>query len=205
MSTASTTAAAEMDWATLMHRPAVYADPARLAACFGGTVTTPLCARLAASQRLQERLSAMIAAFYRLEPAVALEATPPVDRKVALLMPEASRELARRAGAIFFANAIAGAVRADEVRRLRARLGEGLYAFALANRDLSGPSRDPVPGDGTAAFEEQGLRCLSAWCRSQPPAIGARVRLKSPPSAAIDRLETVVIDSGPAIVRRAAG
>lgn len=194
-----------MDWATLMNRPASYADPARLAACFGGTVTTAVCARLVASGRLQERLSALMVTFYRLEAPVDLQATAAVDRKVALLMPEASRELTRRAGAIFFANAIASAVRADDVRRLRARFGEALYAFALANRDLSGPSRGPVSGDGTEALEQQGLRCLSAWCRAQPPAIGTRVRLKSPPSAAIDRLETSVIDSGPAIVRRAAG
>jgi len=194
-----------MDWATLMNRPAAYIDPARLAACFGGTVTTAVCARLGATERLHERLSAMIAEFYRLEASVGLQALHPDDRKVALLMPEATRELARRAGAIFYANAIASAVRADDVRRLRGRLGEPLYAFALTNRDLSGPSRDLVAGEGTEAFAEQGLRCLSAWCRSQPPAIASRVRLKSPPSAAIDRLETSVIDTGPAIVRRAAG
>jgi len=202
-----------MDWATLMNRPAAYIDPARLAACFGGTVTTALCARLTATERLQERLSATIAEFYGLEAPVDLNTAAPDDRRVALTPPERSGDLARRAGAIFFANAIASAVRADDVRRLRTRLGEALYTFALANRDLSGPTRELVAGEGTDAIEEQGLRCVAAWCRSQPPAIGARVRLKSPPSAAIDRLETVidigpaktVIVIGPAIVRRAAG
>ena len=194
-----------MDWATLMNRPAAYIHPARLAACFGGTVTTAVCARLAAAERLHERLSAVIVEFYRLGAAVGPDAAAPEDRRVAVLVPEATRELARRAGAVFFANAIAGAVRADDVRRLRARLGEALYAFALKNRDLSGPSRDLVDDDGTGAIEEQGLRCLSAWCRSQPEAIAARVRLKAPPSAAIDRLEASVIATGAAIVRRAAG
>lgn len=194
-----------MDWETLMTRPAAYIHPARLEVCFGGTVTAAACARLAAAARLQERLSAVIVAFYRLAAPVGPDAAMPADRRVAVLVPAATQELVRRAGAVYFANAIASAVRADDVRRLRARLGEALYAFAVTNRDLSGPARELVGGDGTAALEEHGLRCLSAWCRSQPEAIAARVRLKMPPAAASDRLEAAVIDTGAAIVRRAAG
>jgi hypothetical protein len=49
-------------------------------------------------------------------------------------------DVIRRAGALYRANAIANAVRAEEVRWLRDRLGEPLYAFALVNRKLSGPA-----------------------------------------------------------------
>lgn len=205
MSGAAAGAPVDLEWATLMNRPVLYADPARLSACFGGAVTAALCTRLRTSERLEDRLSALIAAFYRLEAPVGEDAGAPDDRRVALTPPERTGEIVRRAGAIFFANAIASAVRAEDVRRLRAGLGEALYAFALANRDLAGPSRDPAAAARAEAVEEQGLRCLSAWCRAQPPAIGGRVRLKSPPSPAIDGLETSVIDIGPAIVRRAAG
>jgi hypothetical protein len=194
-----------MAWATLMHRPVTYIDPARLAACFGGTITTALCERLGAAERLHDRLSAMIVAFYALKAPLDPGTTAADDRRVALTPPERTGDLVRRAGAIFYAGAIASAVRADDVRRLRAYLGESLYAFALANRDLSGPSRSLVLGPATDVIEEHGLRCLSAWCRSQPEAVGARVRLKSPPSPALDGLDTSVIDIGPAIVRRAAG
>ena len=205
MTDSATSTPAEMAWSTLMYRPVAYIDPARLAAVFGGTVTIALCERLRAAERLQDRLSAMIMAFYALKAPLDPGKTAADDRRVALTPPERTAELVRRAGAIFYADAIASAVRADDVRRLRAHLGEGLYAFALANRDLSGPSRGVTIVAGTDVVDDQGLRCLAAWCRSQPEAVGARVRLKSPPSAALDGLDTAVIDIGPAIVRRAAG
>jgi hypothetical protein len=192
-----------LDWPTLMNRPSVYIDVTRLAACFGGGVRNELCERLRAADRFHSRLSAMIAEFYRLAAPVSPDAAPPADQKVALVTSGNTRGLIRRAGAVYWANAIANAVRAEEVRWLRARLGEALYAFALANRALSGtPAKMGLTDEMDARITEDGMRCLGAWCRSQPEAISERVRLKSPASAALDdSADDPFKEIGPAIIR----
>lgn len=180
-------ASLEMDWATLMSRPAAYIDVSRLAACFGGTIGIRLCERLRNTGRLQNRLSAMISDFYALAAPLSPETVSLADQKVALLPLGKTGDLIRRAGATYWANTIANAVRADEVRRLRARLGEALYAFALANRHLSGPCRKlDLTDEVDVLIAEDGMRCFGAWCEQQPEAIGGRVRLKTPASPALD-------------------
>lgn len=200
-------APAALDWPTLMNRPSVYIEASRLAACFDGGIRNELCERLRAADRLQDRLSAMIAEFYALKTPVGPDAAAPADQKVALVTLGKTRDLVRRAGAVYWANAIANAVRAEEVRWLRARLGEALYAFALANRRLSGASGKIDLTDAMdVRITEDGMRCLGAWCRSQPGAIGERVRLKGPASRALDDAgaEGAFKEIGPAIIRCAA-
>lgn len=199
-------APADLDWPTLMNRPIAYIDVSRLAACFGGGIRNALCERLRSAGRLQNRLSVMITEFYALAAPVGPEAANPADQKVALLTSGKTRELIRRAGAVYWANAIANAVRAEEVRWLRARLGEALYAFALANRQLSGASgKIDLTDEMDVRIEEDGMRCLGAWCRSQPDAIGQRVRLKSPANPALESgVNAPFSEIGPAIICRAA-
>jgi hypothetical protein len=158
---------------------------------------------LRAAERLQSRLSSMITEFYALAAPVSPEAASPADQRVALLTSGKTRELFRRAGAVYWANPIANAVRAEEVRWLRARLGEALYAFALATRELSGTSgKIDLTDEMDAKIAEDGMRCLAAWCQSQPQAIGGRVRLKSPASPVLDdAADGPFNEIGPAIVR----
>jgi hypothetical protein len=192
-----------LDWPTLMNRPSVYIDVTRLAACFDGGVRVELCERLRAADRLQDRLSAMITEFYALAAPVSPQAASPADQKVALLTSGKTRELVRRAGAVYWANAIANAVRAEEVRWLRARLGEALYAFALANRQLSRASEKiDLTDEMDVQIAEDGMRCLGAWCQSQSEAIGERVRLKTPAGPALDdSADGPFKEIGPAIIR----
>jgi hypothetical protein len=199
-------APAAMDWATLMNRPAAYVDLTRLAACFDGRVGVRLCDRLRNAGRLQDRLSALIADFYALAAPLGPETVSAADQKVALLPPAKVSDVIRRAGAVYWANAIANVVRAEDVRRLRDRLGEPLYAFALANRSLSGPAGKLDLTDGAdAQMTEDGARCLAAWCQSQPAAVGGRVRLKSPAAPALDEVAPSPFNElGPAIIRCAA-
>jgi hypothetical protein len=203
MSAAADRAPAAMDWATLMNRPAAYVDVTRLAACFDGRIGAPLCERLRGASRLQDRLSATISEFYAFAPPVGPDAVSPADQKVALLPAASVGGVVRRAGAVYWANAIANAVRADEVRWLRDRLGETLHTFALANRKLSGPPDKLDMADGAdARIVEDGVRCLAAWCQLQPAAIGGRVRLKSPASPALDgAVQSPFNEIGPAIIR----
>jgi YOP proteins translocation protein K (YscK) len=200
---AANPATAEMDWATFMNRPAAYIDVTRLAACFGGNIRIPLCERLLAEGRLQDRLSATISEFYALATPVGPDAANAADQRIALLPAGKTRDLVRRAGAVFWANTIANAIRADEVRQLRGRLGDELYAFAVANRQLSERSGSLDLADATdAQIDEDGWRCLGGWCESQHKAISERVRLKRPASPAIDGGVTRPFSEiGPAIVR----
>jgi hypothetical protein len=67
--------------------------------------------------------------------------------------------------------------------------------------------QSPIQSEGAlgARIVDDGWRCLAAWCRAQPDGIGARVRLKLPPHAALDETPPSSFDSiGAAIVRRAA-
>jgi len=196
-------ASAAMDWATLMNSPAVYIDVARLAACFDGRISVALCERLRGANRLRDRLSKIISDFYALALPVAADAVAPADRHVALLPLGRIGALVRSAGAVYWAAAIANMVRAEEVRWLRDKLGEAPCTFALANRNLAGPPRKLELVDGTdGLIAEDGMRCLGAWCQSQPEAIGGRVRLKSAAHPALDDgVQGPFDEIGPAIIR----
>jgi hypothetical protein len=206
MTAAADRAPAVMDWETLMNRPPAYVDVTRLAVCFEGRIGVRLCERLQGTSRLQDRLSAMISAFYALAAPVGPDAVSPADQKVTLLPAASVSNIVRRAGAIYWANAIANTVRAEEVRWLRDRLGEAIYTFALENRNLSGPPGKLDMADGAdTRIVEDGVRCLGAWCQSQHAAIGGRVRLKSPASLALDGIvQSPFNEIGPAIIRCAA-
>jgi hypothetical protein len=195
-----------MDWATLMNRPAAYVHPARLAACFDGRITVRLCGRLLSASRLEDKLSLIINKFYALPTPVAQDAVSPSDQKIALVPMGRISDLIRRAGAIYWANAIANALRAEEVRWLRDRLGVVPYTLALANRHLSRASGTlELTDEAEAQIEEDGVRCLAAWCRMQPAAVRGRILLKSPARPALDDGVLSPFDEiGPAIIRCAA-
>ena len=84
--------------------------------------------------------------------------------------------------------------------------GTGDIAFALANRDLSGPGEVLEPlADAGARVTEDGERCFAAWCQSLSDAVAARVRLKLPPHEGFDGQPGIPFAAiGPSIVRRAA-
>ncbi|WP_163266866.1 SctK family type III secretion system sorting platform protein [Chelativorans alearense] len=199
--------AGQGEWLAFLREPAAYAAPERLAPCFAGAVSWRGCERLLAEKRLRPRLSALLRRQYDL-PSVINEAEEdfdPDDRLIALSSGERVADLVLRAGAIYWANTIAGAVLGREAAALRTALGGELCALAVANKDIAGPPqpigpvetlRDRVEGDG--------WKCLAAWRHAVDPAIGARFRLKLPLSAPLDDApEESFAASGPAIVRRA--
>ena len=206
-----TAAAAERDspladWETFMRQPAAYIDAARLAACLDSQLSAELCGRLRGAGRLRDRLSALIKTHYALAAPVEEDAVGELDRKIALLPFERLVDVVRRAGAIYWANAIANVLLAEKVSQLHEQVGEAVCAFALANRDLSGPDEvlEPV-ADAGARVTEAGERCFAAWCQSLSDAVAARVRLKLPPRQGLDGPPGIPFaEIGPSIVRRAA-
>lgn len=193
-------------WDAFVTQPVLYIEPSRLAMCFDGMVDSELCVRLKTSRRLEERLSRLVNSRYRLGRTIAAEDVGDIDRSIALASSEQLAELARRAGAIYWANSIANTVRAADAAAFDAALGETLCVVALANRDLSGPMQPLTPYDQLGArVMQDGLRCLGAWCKAQSPGVGLRVSLKLAPDPALDDAVSRPFDElGPAIVRRAA-
>ncbi len=189
-----------------MRQPAAYIDAVRLAACFDHQFSAELCRLLQGAGRLRDKLSALIEAHYALAAPIGEDAVGDVDRNIALSPVERLVDVMRRAGAIYWANAIANVLLAEKVNRLHEQLGEGACAFALANRDLSGPGEVIEPlADVGARVTEDGERCFAAWCQSLSAAVAARVRLKLPPREGLDgRPGMLFAEIGPSIVRRAA-
>jgi hypothetical protein len=83
------------DWETFQARPALYAEPSRIAACFGGQFAPDLCARLQTAPRLERRLSDRLRAHYALAAVVAPGAVDEADRTIALAPAAQLVELAR--------------------------------------------------------------------------------------------------------------
>jgi len=194
------------DWSAFMRRSVDYVDAGRLAACFDNVFNPGLCEQLRGTHRLQERVSELIDRRCALPVPIAEDAIDDGDRNIALLPAERLLDLIRGAGAIYWANAIANVVLADEVRWLHEQIGEALCAFALANRDLSGPGEtlEPLASAGERVTRD-GERCFEAWRQSMPEAVAARVRLKLPVTCAPGGDEAELPATiGRSIVRRTA-
>jgi len=193
------------DWQAFMSWPSSYIDAGRLDHCFEGRLGRELCDRLRAVRRLRERVSRIIAEHLGLAPPVPLASCEEGDRVIALAAPERFGQIVRRSGAIYWARAIAGAVRSADVAVLHRELDEALCSFALAHRDLAGAQALPAVEGIGARCAEDGLRCVAAWTRALPDAVGQRVRLKLAAHSAIDTAPQPPFSQvGAAIVRRAA-
>ena len=194
---------------SFLEEPAAYAAVEHMELCFDHAISRQACERLLADRRLRRRLSDLLAKRFELPdmPAAAEKELDPIDRSVALSDSRGIGEIALRAGAIYWANTIAGTVLGREAAALHNALDGELCAFAVANKDLAGPRQSVEPFETLRdRIMADGWRCLAAWCRTVDAAIRTRFRLKLPPSAALDEaLEAPFAELGPAVVRRAAG
>ena len=200
------TAVPMMDWGIFMRQPVDYIDAGRLADCLDHAFGPELCERLRGAGRLKDRLSQLISRRYALPSPIADDAIEESDREIALSPVEHLLDLIRRSGAIYWANAIANVVLAEKVRSLHDQVGEAHCAFALANRDLSGPGETFEPlVSANELVTKDGERCFAAWCQSLPEAVAARVGLKLPTTCGlVGKVTGPLAAIGPSIVRRAA-
>lgn len=193
-------------WQEFASNPASYAAASRIAACFDDSLSATVCVALTRSPRVRTRVNTLIQRTYRLAPLRPDEACSEPDKAIALAPADRLAVIARRSGAIFWSAAIANVMVARQVAKLHEQLGEDVYRFALTQREFAGPPRSIEPlTEAGASIARDGWRCLAAWCQAQSEAVGARVRLKLPPSEAIDqKAASPFAELGPEIVRRAA-
>lgn len=196
---AMTPTASDQDWDTFVTNPALYADAGRLAACFGGAIAVPGCQFMLDTPRLARRLSALLASRFGLAPLAGDLADE--DRRIALAPKGDVEDMAMHAGAICWSAPLAGAIGKETVSAIHHQIGEELFAFALANRDIAVPSRPLQPLETLSArMRDDGWRCIAAWYRAVPEPISAWLKVKVP--VGID-LDTEPMAGGADIVRRA--
>ncbi len=192
-------------WRAFIDEPASYIDTERLAQCMGSAVPLELCTALKANSRLQGRLAEIVKEQCWLPPEVS-DAGDETDRAIATSSAGKLEEMVLRSGAIYWAAAIANTILAADVAALQDQVGEELCSFALKHRDLAGPHTTIAPVDSFQdRLVESGWSCLAAWCETLDPAVGARVRLKLPPSDGLDApVDPEFQETGPVIFKRAA-
>jgi YOP proteins translocation protein K (YscK) len=199
-----TTDHTDRQWATFRSQPAAYAHPRRIKAAFANTIDEGVASKLAAERRFWDRLSVVLCEAYRLSDDT--DDAPPSESAHRLIL-ASSADLAtwaRRFGAVYWARAIAGVIESKAVVALKEALSDETYVVALAHRDLAGPERAlPAPEQFDAAIASAGLRCLAAWCSTQPAWISQRIRLKVPDGTEFDEVVAAPFDeAGPRIVER---
>jgi hypothetical protein len=189
-------------WATFRSQPAAYAHPRWIARAFADVIDEGTAAKLRQDKRFWERLSVVLRETYTLS-----DSTDALSEPARRLILGSSADLAawvRRFGAVYWARAIAGVIESKAVVALKEMLGDDIYAAALAHRELAGPDRVlPDAEQLDAAITSAGLRCLAAWCSSQPAWIGQRLRLKLRDGAELDEPVAAPFDeAGARIVDR---
>lgn len=199
-------AAGDEAWERFARLAAGIAHPSHVAALFDGAVDEETAGRLARHPRLVARASAL------LERRLALPAAAPpagaVDRLIALSSPDRLAALARQAGAVCWAKAIAREIRSERVAALKEAIGQDAYVAALAHRSealtddiRSSPEAPAGPQTLGEAVERDGNACLAAWLLTQSEGVARRVRLRFP--AAFDDADPdqALREAGPRILR----
>lgn len=194
---------ADDDWERFSRLPAAIAHPAHVAALFDGAIGEDVAARLALHPRFAARLSALLARRLALPDADA--PADAGDRALALTPADRLLAIARQAGAVRWAGAVAQEVRAERVAALKQAIGEDAYTAALAHRRDAVEAEAPAEPEAlAAAIEQDGLACLSAWLATQSDGVAARVRLRLPKNVELPALDEALREAGPRILRRLA-
>ncbi len=204
-----TIAAAEYErrWQTFTARPLHNVHRARLQACFDNLdLPAATLDAMLAQPRLRERLTRMLEQRFALQPLDALQAPAAEDVPVATLGSAQLKQLARRCGVVFWAEALVREIRAPAVRALREHFGTALFELALAEHALACPlASHELPAsleELDAVVERDGQACVNAWLAEQPRALAAWYRLKIADPAAATPITPRIEQYGPMIVRR---
>lgn len=184
-----------------------YADPARLAAWLAEQgVPAAAGGHLLASARLQPRLAELLIERLALAPCPA-EAFAADEARIALLEGADLARLIACCGAIWHGRRLRHVILGADLAALDGKVDAGLRRIALGCLDLAAePEGELTIPELLAAIEQAGSACLDAFAQTLPPALGARLRLKLPPSAANadEAVAAALRERGAAVAARAA-
>ena len=138
-------------WRAFLAEPASYIHPSRLIGALNNELSAELCDSLRECERLQGRLSAVIASRAALPDTAHTDVVDPQDRDIATASADELAAIISRAGAVYWASAMAGAVRGQHVAALEGSLGAELCRFAVKHRELAGPAQPLEPARGPLA------------------------------------------------------
>lgn len=187
-------------WERFVRLPAAIALPVHIAALFDGAIDEVAAGRLGRHPRFASRLSALLKRKFSLgDPERPSEAA---DRTIALMPEDRLSGIARRAGAVYWAGAVAQEVRAERVAALKEAIGEDAYTAALAHRgEAVATEAPPDPQRLAELIEQDGRRCLSAWLAIQSDSVAARVRLRFADEFELAEPGEALREAGPRIMR----
>jgi hypothetical protein len=166
-------------WQDLLEQPLTFVDQQHLAGCFHDEVAVEQIHALAAQPRFQSRLLTVLMTHFKLHPLAQTPQPAEEDLPVLLMAPDVFRRLPRLCGAIWHAATLSREIRSEFVNQLRERLGNEVFALALANRQWAGAA-DLLrqPDELVAAIDHDGALCVAAWLQTQPSALRDWLRLR---------------------------
>jgi hypothetical protein len=168
------------EWQQLIGQPLGFIGSEHLRGCFVPSIPAEQIQGLITRPRFSERLLHLLMTRRQLSPLVSVPLPEEHDLAVLLLSPEAFAQLPRLCGAVWHGVTLSREIRSEVLNPLRAALGAEVYAQALAHRHLAGAANLLDPPALIAAIERDGLACVNAWFREQPPALQAWLRLRLP-------------------------
>ncbi|MDR9750843.1 type III secretion protein [Pseudomonas sp. SZMC_28357] len=169
------------EWQQLTAQPLDFVSGDSLRACFASSIPVEQIHGLITRPRFSERLLHLLMTRRQLSPLVSVPLPEEHDLAVLLLSAEAFAQLPRLCGAVWHGVTLSREIRSEVLNPLRAALGAEVYAQALAHRHLAGAANLLLdPPALIAAIERDGLACVNAWFREQPPALQAWLRLRLP-------------------------
>jgi hypothetical protein len=197
---------AQPDWSSLAAAPAKLVHPERIAACYDNVISSDVAAQLQASGRVQRQLALLLMEHFSLPELPGPASLDPADIHLMASSADRISTLIPLAGAIFWAQFLAGEIRTSEVAEIKRRIGETAFQAALSNRDLAGNLPPPESLDALEVnLEADGYRCLASWHAALPSATGAWARLKhANDRSLVPFSDARQCDLGAAIMRRLA-
>lgn len=168
-----------LQWQELLEQPLAFVERQRLIECFPDDVAAERVEALAGEPRFQSRLLKLLMGHFQLQPLAQASLPLAEDLPVLLMAPDAFKRLPRLCGAIWHGATLSREIRSEVVNQLRQRLGNDVFALALAHRTQAGAA-DLLrqPDELVAAIDHDGALCVSAWLQAQPPLLRDWLRLR---------------------------
>ncbi|MHC8326696.1 type III secretion protein [Pseudomonas sp. LB1P83] len=166
-------------WKDLLEQPLTFVERHYLYECFPDAVAIERIHALTTEPRFQSRLLKMLMTHFKLHPLAQTPTPAEEDLPVLLMAPDVFRRLPRLCGAIWHAATLSREIRSEFVSQLRERLGDEVFALALANRQWAGATDSlRQPDELVAAIDQDGARCVAAWLQTQPSPLREWLRLR---------------------------